>query len=200
MTLRTAHGTARDNGASIVVEQRPLDEIPPPNAQETANRLAERRVRGRPFKPGNRAAVGRPPALCVFGMRIDAQDPEYRKALRKANSYRRRRVSELTVAYGYVSAGAAGMVASASLALGGSRYLYELAGRNGDTSLIAQAARLAESAKQLEIAAMDVAQREAAARPRDPGDAHRRAAEAFAEAGRQDRIRRGLPPDPKESR
>jgi hypothetical protein len=57
-------------------------------------------------------------------------------------------------------------VASASLALAASRYLYERAGTTGDTSLLAQAARLADSAKGLEVAAIDIAQREAAKRPR----------------------------------
>jgi hypothetical protein len=167
MTIRTAHGAAREGGATVVVETRPLDEIPAGNATDTAANLASRRVRGRPFERGNVAAKGRKPALAGLGITTPASDPAYRRALGRANRYRRRRCSELAAVYGgYLSAGAAGLIASASLALGASRYLYERAGVTGDTTLLAQAARLADSAKGLEIAAIDVAQREQAQRPK----------------------------------
>jgi hypothetical protein len=39
----------------------------------------------------------------------------------------------------------------------GSRYLYEVAGRTGDTSVLPTAARLADTARGLEISALDVA-------------------------------------------
>jgi hypothetical protein len=166
MAIRAAHGRARELGAVSVVETRPLDEIPTPNAAETAANLTARRVRGRPFERGNRAAVGRKPAISVFGVRVEASDPAYARALRHAARYRRRRCSELAAAYGgHLSAGASSLVASAALALAGSRYLYELAGRNDDAGLLTQAARLADSAKGLEVAAMDIAEREKADRP-----------------------------------
>lgn len=175
MVIRTAHGAAREGGATVVVETRPLDEISSGNAADTAANLASRRVRGRPFERGNQAAQGRKPALAGLGVHADPADPAYKRALGRANRYRRRRCSELAAVYGYLSAGAAGLIASASLALGASRYLYERAGVAGDTSLLAQAARLADSAKGLEIAAIDVAQREAAGRPKlNAVDAFRR--------------------------
>lgn len=175
MVIRTAHGAAREGGATVVVETRPLDEISPGNASDTAANLASRRVRGRPFERGNQAAKGRKPALAGLGVQADPADPAYKRALGRANRYRRRRCSELAAVYGYLSAGAAGLIASASLALGASRYLYERAGTTGDTALLGQAARLADSAKGLEIAAIDVAQRESAGRPKlNAVDAFRR--------------------------
>jgi hypothetical protein len=188
MVIRTAHGAAREGGSTVVVETRPLDEIIPGNAADTAANLASRRVRGRPFERGNQAAKGRKPALAGLGVEADPADPAYKRALGRANRYRRRRCSELAAVYGgYLSSGAAGLIASAALALGASRYLYERAGTTGDTSLLAQAARLADSAKGLEIAAIDIAQREQAQRPklsaRDALDA-RIAARKALEAGK----------------
>jgi hypothetical protein len=167
LVIRSAHGTAREGGATVVIETRPLDEIPTANASETAAALAMRRVRGKPFTRGNKAASGRRPALAGLGVDVPTADPAYQRALARANRYRRRRCSELAAAHGgWLSSGAAGLVASASLALAASRYLYERAGATGDTALLAQAARLADSAKGLEIAAIDIASREAAQRPR----------------------------------
>lgn len=161
MTLRAGHGAGK--GAPRV-EVTPADEMPTPNANETAANLASRRGRGRPFEPGNRAAAGRRPKLALLGVTVDAADPRYALSLRRAGRYRRRRCAELAAVHGYVSAGAASMIASASLALCASRYLYELAATTGDADTLKRASALANDARQNELAAWELAAREAEGR------------------------------------
>ena len=167
MALRTGHG----NGAGVPrIEVCPADELPAPNAAETAANAALRAARGRPFEEGNRAACGRRPKLALLGVSADATDPRYALALRRASRYRKRRCSELATVHGYVSAGAASLIASASLALCASRYLYEVAAATGDPETLKRASALANDARQNELAAWELATREAAARPRQPVD------------------------------
>ena len=153
------------------VEVLPADELPTPNAHETAANLAERQRRGRPFEHANRAAAGRRPKLALLGVAIDATDPEYAKCLRQASRWRKRRCSELAVSHGgYLSSGASSLVASSALALAASRYLYALAARTGDPDLLKRASALANDSRQNELAAWELASREAASRPKAPFD------------------------------
>lgn len=163
MAYRKAHGTGAPAG--LRTETRPLDEIPPPNAEDTAAAAAMVAQRGRPFQRGNQAAKGRRPALAGLGIPLDAQDPRYRSALRKANVYRRRRCAEVARLYGWLSAGAAGMLGSAALAMAASRYLYQVAAEDGNVSLLPVAAALADKARQAENTAIDLAEKEKASRP-----------------------------------
>ncbi len=155
------------HGANPVhVEPPRPDELHQTNADDTAANLAKRRARGRPFEKGNRAAAGRPPALALLGVKVDEADPLYRRVLGQAGRYRRRRVSELCAVYGYVSAGAAGLIASSSLALAASRYCYAKSAEIGDTGLLKLGSSLANDARQAELAAVELCQREAANRPK----------------------------------
>lgn len=170
--IRTAHGA----GAHLieVIECPPLDEQAPPNAEDTAAGLAEAKRRGRPFTKGNKAAENRKPALALLGVPLEPSDPTYRSNLRKANTYRQRRAREMAVQYGgYLGSGPSAMLASGALALAASRTMYALAGEelsNGNrklaTELFASASRLADSARQQELTASALAERESAARPK----------------------------------
>jgi hypothetical protein len=161
MTLRSGHG----NGAGVPrIEVLPPDELPHADANETAANLAERARRGKPFTTGNRAAAGRRPKLALLGVPADATDPRYALALRRASRYRKRRCSELAVAHGYVSAGASSLIASASLALSASRFLYEVAAETGDAETLKRASALANDARQNELAAWELAAKESGAR------------------------------------
>jgi hypothetical protein len=170
MALRTAHGAGANAG--VRVETLPVDELPALNAQDTARGLAAAERRGRPFERGNRAAAGRRPALAtVCGMPLDATDPEYKKALGWARRYRGRRVRELTVQHGgELSAGVCAMITSSALDMAASRYLGARAALTGDPALMLTASRLAQSSRQQELTALEVAQREAAAKPKAPID------------------------------
>jgi hypothetical protein len=93
-----------------------------------------------------------------------ASDPAYGKCLKYAASYRKHRARELCVAHGYVSAGASALLATASLALAASRYLYERVAITGETDLLMKAHKLADSARQNELAAWELCAREGVAR------------------------------------
>ncbi len=175
--LRTAHGDQA--GALLVAERPPLDEIPAPNADDTARGLAEAKRRGRPFQPGNAAARGRRPMLAAIG--IDAADPRFRRCLKLADRYRQRRVRELAIQHGgYLSAGAAALLGSSARALASSLVLHELAdellkvgsskGNKAAANLLCQAARLSDSSRQAELTAIAIAERESKARPVEAGD------------------------------
>lgn len=174
--LNPAHGTAAEGGAILVAEDVPLDERPPLNAADTAEGLAETKRRGKPFTRGNKAAQNRKPGLCMLGVPLDTADPRYRSAMRKANSYRQRRVRETAVACGgYLGAGPAAMFASSARALAASTVLYTLAGealaagRTAEaSSLFTAAAGLGEKARSQELTAVGLAEREAKARPKKP--------------------------------
>jgi hypothetical protein len=57
------------------------------------------------------------------------------------------------------------MLANAALALASSRVLYEIASETLDPAMLQSAARLADQARQQELTAVALAEREAAARP-----------------------------------
>jgi hypothetical protein len=179
--LRAAHGKGAD--AILRAELPPLDEMRPVDAEVTAQGNAVLDARGRPFQRGNTAAKGRKPGLASMGLPIDSADPRYRKALRKAKNYMIRRTRELAAqGGGTLGAGPSAMLSNAALALAASRVLYELAAETLDPALFKQAASLADSARQQELTAVGLAEREAAARPKvDRIEALR--AELFAPKG-----------------
>lgn len=164
--IRTAHGTGASAG--IRVETPPLDEIPPLNASQTASGAALAKSRGRPFTKGNAAARGRKPALASLGIPIDGADPRYRSAMKKAAAYRTRRCAELaTQQGGYLSAGAAAVVAVSARAMAASALLHELADealRAGNVkdaaTLLIQATRAGDAARQADLTAIAIAERE----------------------------------------
>lgn len=161
--LRRAHGTGE--GALLRAERPPLAEIPLPNEGDTERGLALVAGRGRPFQPGNRAAVGRKPVLASLGVPVEACDVRYRRALSKARRYFDARRRELSVQCGgFLGVGPCALLAHAARATAASVLLYELGGEKLEPALFAQAARLADSARQQEITAVALAEREAAAR------------------------------------
>lgn len=122
------------------------------------------------FGRGNRASKGRKPAMVKLGVPLsmcDVHDPRYRKLLRNAGSYRRFRCEELARAHGFLSAGASSMVASASLALAASKFMYTLAAEATDqrkaSELVSLASKLSMDAMRAEQMAWEIAGREAAA-------------------------------------
>jgi hypothetical protein len=142
----------------------PPDELPRPDAEQTARNIADRRAKGRPFEKGNKAAAGRRPKLALLGVKCDVADPKYRQCLQLAANYRRRRVSELTATFGYVSSGASAMISSSALALAASKFVYMLAAKSSDPALLKQASALATDHRQNDMAAFELASREGAGR------------------------------------
>jgi len=71
-----------------------------------------------------------------------------------------------TVGGGELSPGVTSIVASAALALAGSRWAYDLGLSSGDAKLVALGAKLADQSRHSLLTAHELAAREAKARPR----------------------------------
>lgn len=113
--------------------------------------------------PEYKPKTGRKTKLAAFGLdpkTIMAGDPAYASCLDQANKFRKIRMKELAQLHGHVSAGAGALLASASLALAASRFLYQKAAESGDATLLKQASQLADSHRQSELAAYELASRE----------------------------------------
>jgi hypothetical protein len=120
------------------------------------------------------AGKGRRTKLAAFGLSpsiIKSGDPRYAAALYQANKYRKTRMKELAQLHGHVSAGAGALLASASLALAASRFLYERYAESvdlggGELELLKQASGLADKARAAELAAWEMSAREGVLRRR----------------------------------
>lgn len=144
------------NGGGVIVETPRPDEL----------LQAEAPVQTHP-RPWTLLPRNRKTKIALMGISrrvIDGADPRYKKALLYANAYRKVRTRELATMHGHVSSGASALLASASLALAASRFLYEKVAETGDLSLLKQAASLADSARQSELAAWEMSAREGAAK------------------------------------
>lgn len=165
MTLRTGHG----NGAgSPRIEVLPPDELPPATPalpvrpdRDAAGRFVRGNAAGiaKRVKPGVRGALG-----------LAKADPRYQAFARWGARYGAHRRRELARAHGgEISAGVGAIVESAAQAMAASRFVQAIASESGDAELFKQAAALASTARQHELAAWELAAREAQARPkRDP--------------------------------
>jgi hypothetical protein len=172
MVLRAAHGMAAPGKphelymGPVVAETLKANRLPKLNADDTVEGLALAKKRGRPFQRGNRAASGRRPALAsASGIPLVSKDPEYQKHLRWARAWRKKRVSELSIMHGgYLSSGVCAMITSAAIDMAASRYLSVKAAATGETEFMLLASKLAQSSKQQELCALEIASRENAAR------------------------------------
>jgi hypothetical protein len=168
MALRAGHG----NGAGQPrIEVLPAPELPPATPGNAGQR--DRDALGR-FVRGNMAARSqrtRPGPRGLVG--VDRCTPDFRPFARWGARYGAHRRRELASAHGgEISAGAGAIIESAALAMAASRYLDHRARQSGDADLFKQAAQLAQTARQHELAAWELCAREAAARP-DPEELER---------------------------
>jgi hypothetical protein len=150
----------------LVAECPPLDEVPPLNAGDTEKGVAVRKVRGRPFQPGNTAAAGRGPSLTRITSSSEATD-EQRRVHRKAASLKLKRERELSVQYGGHPVSTA--VKTELVAWARNVAWSEHYDRNGEPM---KAALLSEKASGHQLKAIAIADREAKARAvaQGPGD------------------------------
>jgi len=177
MVLRTAHGTAAEGGALLVVETLPADELPegvPGPARPAADRDTSGEFRPGPGTSAIAASGGRARAEAerfrrLLGL-VELDDSHaYAPYLRLAREHRDEHAIELGahIGGGRLSPGVSGIIASASLALAASRYMYDLGAKTCDPRLLGQAAMMAERSRTALLTAHELAVREAAARPRD---------------------------------
>lgn len=185
MTVRTAHGRARQLGAIAVVEALPVDELPAGVPDLSATPQPARDALGR-FQAGHPSTTEaarsggrsrRSTTALAHSLGVATQDEQWRAYLRKAEAFRRAQVRLLAanVGGGQCGPAPAALVASAALALAGSRLAYS----RGDMAL---GARLASEVRQHLLGAHELAAREAAARPRPAGGAYAAKARAQLEA------------------
>ncbi len=160
MTLRKGHGTG---AGAPRIEVMPADELPAASPSDTAR--PERDAFGR-FLPGNRTACAarvRPgPRGFTSAMAVDAAYAPFARWGRRYASHRR---AELARTHGgELSAGVSALIESAGQQLAASRFLSAKAAETGDADLFQRASRLANDARQNELAAWELAAREAQAR------------------------------------
>ncbi len=106
---------------------------------------------------------GRKTKLAAIGLSlsiIKEGNQEYYKCLVQANKYRKKRMRELAEYHGHVSSGVGALLATASLALAASRFLYQRAAEHGDSPDLKLASNLADSARTAELAAWELCARE----------------------------------------
>lgn len=159
--LRKAHGAAAGGGTLLVAETPPIDELDPLNAGDTEAGLAMRRVRGRPFQPGNRAAADRGPSLT----RINAPNTNseaIKRLHRKAGALKRTRERELAVQHGGERPSTAVRVELVAWAKA-TAWAEFLESQSVSPLKVAQ---LREKASAHQLKAIAIAEREAAARSR----------------------------------
>jgi hypothetical protein len=115
---------------------------------------------GIPFEKGNRKG-GKKPKLAKLGLgKIDSKDPSYQNCLRQAESYRRARVREYLDAFGHVTIGVKGLLATAALQLAASRYMIDKAMEMGDMDMLKKGSAIGNDARQNELAAWELCSRE----------------------------------------
>ncbi|HEY2405213.1 MAG TPA: hypothetical protein VGI10_04385 [Polyangiaceae bacterium] len=192
--MRTAHGRAAKLGTLAVIETCPPDELPAGIAGP-ARPEAERQGRGE-FAPGaGTSAVARLGGLAAAETRkfarllglvdFDESHP-YAPYMRLAREHREDHGADLAahVGGGRISAGVSSILASASLALAASRFLYDRGALAGDPLLLGQAARLADQSRTSLLTAHELAAREAVDRRSQQSAADRVAARITPKAAK----------------
>jgi hypothetical protein len=196
MAIRKAHGRAAELGALLVVETLPPDELPagvPAPTRPEANRQVHGKFASGPGTVEMAAAAGRASAEAARFRRLlglvelDEAHP-YAGYLRLAREHRdaHAAVVSATVGGGMLSPGVLSIIASASLAIAASRYLYDRGAEAGDARLLGQGARLADQSRAALLTAHELARAEGAARrAAAPHDAHRAVFEAFGQGRKE---------------
>jgi hypothetical protein len=174
MTLRNGHGALRPEVL------RP-DELPAPMAADAPDLSGvTRRQNGTVDGPTAARALGsigghqkaKGVALArSLGLPPATETTAFTSYRRSASHFRRYHCAELAkMAGGHCGAAPSSMVASAALQLAASRFLFDQGARTGDAATLKTASQLANDSRQNLLAAYELAQREAQARPPSPSD------------------------------
>lgn len=188
MTWRKAHGEAARLGAVVVVEGLPASELPvgvpdpsrPVAARDSAGLLQPSPGTTALAREGGRRSAEARKLRRLLGLADFPEDHPYQGYHALARELRDDHAEQVaaTIGGGQLSPGVSSIIASASLALAASRYLYDLGADRGDPTLLGQAARLADQSRTSLLTAHELAAREAAAREQDDtADLRRRQAE-----------------------
>lgn len=159
--LRKAHGAGA--AALVRIETPPANELSLPSASSSDTDVRDRDHNGR-FLPQNTVARSSKirPAKHGALVALEAKaDPAWQTADRWGKRYAAHRRGEIAKAHGAISGGASTLIESAGCVLADSRYIRAKGAQAGDPALLKLAASLAETAKQLELSAWELAAREA---------------------------------------
>lgn len=163
MTVRKGHGAG---AGSPRVEVLPADEQPPAQAVGAdplaTGRDANKRVR----TPAAARAMAKLPRRGRFVPRAIACDPRFEAHNRRRLEWQQRRTAELQTAHGGVSYGVAAMLNAAAWLYAAGEFAAERAAETADVEAFKQAAALTSTARQHELAAWELAAREAQTRPK----------------------------------
>ncbi len=172
----TFHGgflRSRGQDRGVRTSTPKITELAVPDAEEARARSEELQANKRPgsFPKGHSPLKERRTKLACLGIPsfiLDQGDPAYARCIRLANAYKKARTRELYIAHGFISSGVSALLAASSLALAGSRFLYEIAASTdvnpesglGLPQLLKIASSLSDSARQNETSAWELACRE----------------------------------------
>ncbi len=158
MSWRTGHGAGKGGPR---IEVMPPDELP--SAMGSLTDRPDRTPDGR-FAPGNGAARARRVRPGALGG-VEAAAAPFEPFRRWGRRYSAHRRAELARAHGgSISAGVGAIIESAALALATSRYLASVGAQTLDADAMKRAADLGSLARQHELAAWELAAREAKVR------------------------------------
>lgn len=184
MALRSPHGRAKEHGSpGPRIEVLPPDELPAPvpgtrqpvdSAEMLESNRAALQLHGRLTKGnasaiaqmGGRAKLGRPSLVSTLGLSKDLEPASdaFRPYRRRANAFRRAHCDSLSLlAGGECGTGPSSLVATASIQLAVSRWLYDAGTKAAtpDVSLLKEARQQGDSSRQNLLAAYELAVREA---------------------------------------
>lgn len=169
----------RGDARGVRVSRATVDELPFPDLTTVQDASLE--LEGTRQYPNIKSPLkARKTKLACMGIPssiLEAGSPAYARCVRLANSYKKARSKELFEAHGFVSTGVGALLASASLALSASRFLYEIAasseiqpegrGALSMPSILKLASSLSDSSRQNELSAWELAARESVIRKRN---------------------------------
>lgn len=164
-------GFVRDAGHGLQSTHCKPERLPVPDPESVSENIQVIEA-SRTFPNVTSPLKARRTKLAVMGLSsdiLDAGNVRYAQCLRLGASYRKARTKELFLAHGFVSSGVSALLASASLALAGARFLYEIAASGGPNTpeLLKKASSLSDSSRQSELSAWELCAREAVIRKRN---------------------------------
>ncbi len=169
MALRAGHGTG---AASPRIEVLPPDEQPFAPAGAPVPLDGGRDRSGKVRTAAAASAMAKLPRRGAFVPRKLACDPRFEPHNRRRLEWLRARRAELFASTGFVSHGVGAILAAAAWQHAGGEFAAELAAETGDVELFKAAASLTSTARQHDLAAWELAVREAAARKTAGGPAN----------------------------
>jgi hypothetical protein len=159
--LRTGHGTG---AGSPRIEVLPPDEQPGAQAVGPDLIAAGRDAAGKVRSTAAAKALAALPRRSRFLPRKLACDPRFEPHNARRLEWQRKRMAELQAAHGHVSHGVGAMVNAAGWLYAGGEFAAELAAEAGDIEGFKSAGTLTSTARQHELAAWELAAREASGR------------------------------------